>query len=168
MQDCNHLRTSETIEDFFNIIPAYCSIVVEIIYPEGICGLQVPWGSLTKYREHIQKIFKVESLTICGEHLTHTLSEGVLFQLWHVLHLSETETSGDISSLWADFVRSESTEAFVKSSNLFLGEKSALLVLLEVLLFEHTLPLAHGSLSLPTPPNIPLLRYRKGISEIIV
>jgi len=123
MQDCNHLRTSETIEDLFNIIPAYCSIIVEIVYPERICGLQVPWGSLTKYREHIQKIFKVESLTICGEHLTHTLSEGVLFQLWHVLHLSKTETSGDISSLWTDFVRSESTEAFVKSTYLFLGEK---------------------------------------------
>ena len=43
--------TSESSYHLLHIMPAYRSIIVEVINSKGIGGLQVPWSTLTEHRE---------------------------------------------------------------------------------------------------------------------
>ena len=76
--------------------------------------------------------------------------EGVVIELWHRLHVQETEASGHIRSLPVDPVRVECAEPHVEPQDLLAREVRAVLVLVQVVLAERRRPallLSHDRLA---------------------
>lgn len=64
--------TSKGTNDLFDILGTDEVVVIEVIYSEGIGGLQVPRSVQAEDREHVEEIFKVETLLASCKHFTET------------------------------------------------------------------------------------------------